>query len=226
LNLRYAFYRLSIGLTPKLESIGFDLTTLGLPKSLNDATSAKERTFPYATVTNYFSTYDGWYTPNHQNHNLEGHLTSIRGSHSLRFGADARQYRTFHVEPGNRSGGSFEFGTTWTRGPFNTSSASPKGQGMASMLLGLPTGGRVDRNASYAEQSTEYTFYLHDEWRVTPKLTLNLGVRYEIESPLTERFNRSVRGYDFQTPNPLEARAKANYAASPIPAKYSVEAMR
>ena len=88
---------------------------------------------------------------------------------------------------------------------------------MASLLLDLPTGGRVDRNAGLAEQSTEYSFYFHDDWRVTGKLTLNLGIRYEIESPLTERFDRSVRGYDFKTPNPLEATAKANYAASPIP---------
>lgn len=217
LNVRYAFYRLRIGLTPKPEAIGFDLTTLGLPKSLNDATSPAERQFPLINVSNYFSTYDGWYTHNHQNHNLEVHLTAIRGDHSLRFGGDARQYRTFHWEPGAGTTAAFDFGNTWTRGPFNTSPGAPRGQEMASMLLGLPTGGRVDRNASYAEQSTEYSWYLQDDWRVTSKLTLNFGIRYEIESPLTERFNRSVRGYDFNTPNPLEAKAKQNYAASPIP---------
>ncbi len=217
LNVRYAAYRLGIGITPKPESIGFDLTSLGLPKYLNDATSADQRTFPHVNVSDYFSTISEWYTHNHQNHNFEGHLTAIRGNHSLRFGADARQYRTFHVELGRTTTAAFEFGTTWTRGPLNTSPPSPKGQGLATMLLGLPTGGYVDRNASYAEQSTEYSLYLHDDWRVTPRLTLNLGIRYEIESPLTERFNRSVRGYDFQTPNPLEAVAKANYAVNPIP---------
>jgi hypothetical protein len=217
LNVRYAGYRLSIGISPKQESIGFDLTSLGLPKYLNDASSASERTFPHVSVTNYFSTISEWYTHNHQNHTLEGHLTAIRGRHSLRFGGDARQYRTFHVELGRTSTGSFQFGTAWTQGPFNTSPASPKGQGLAGMLLGLPTGGNVDRNASYAEQSTEYSFYIHDDWRVNSRLTLNLGIRYEVESPLTERFNRTVRGFDFTTPNPLEAQARANYAANPIP---------
>ena len=217
LNVRYAFYRLSIGLTPKSESIGFDLTKLGLPKSLNDATAPGERGFPYFFVQDYFGTYDGWYKHNHQNHNLEAHVTAIRGSHSLRFGGDARLYQTFHVEPANTTSGAFEFGNAWTRGPFNTSAGSPKGQGLASMLLGLPTGGRVDRNASYAEQSREYSIYFQDDWRITPKLTLNFGLRYEIESPMTERFNRTVRGYDFTTPNPLEAQAKANYTAAPIP---------
>jgi len=217
LNVRYAFYRLSINLTPKAESMGFDLTKLGLPKSLNDATAPGERAFPSFFVADYFSTYDGWYTHNHQNHNLEAHLTALRGNHSLRFGGDARRYQTFDLEPGTTTSGRFEFGNTWTRGPFNTSAGSPKGQGLASLLLGLPTGGRVDRKASYAEQSTEYTFYIQDDWRITAKLTLSLGLRYELESPLTERFNRTVRGYDFATPNPLEARAKANYAAAPIP---------
>lgn len=216
LNVRYAFYRLAIGMSPKPAAIGFDLTTLGLPKSLNDATSAAERAFPYVTVTNYFSTYNSWYTHNHQNHNLEGHFTAVRGAHTLRFGGDARQYRTFHWQPNNATTGAFEFNTTWTKGPYNTSAASPKGQGMASLLLGLPTGGRVERNANYAEQSTEYSLYFQDEWRVGSKLTLNFGIRYEIESPLTERFDRSVRGYDFNTVNPLEAQAKANYAARPI----------
>ncbi|MGH9960971.1 MAG: hypothetical protein ACREBC_28275, partial [Pyrinomonadaceae bacterium] len=217
LNVRYSFYRLSIGQKPSDASRGFDLTTLGLPSSLNDATGVSERAFPFFNIQGYFSTYDGYYEHNHQNHNLEGNLTSLRGNHTLKVGADARQYRTFDVEPGTSTTGNFQFDSSWTRGPFNTSAAAPRGQALASFLLGLPTGGRVDRNATYAEQSTEYSVFFHDDWRITPRLTLNLGVRWEFESPLTERFNRSVRGYDFQTPNPLEAQAKANYALNPIP---------
>jgi hypothetical protein len=52
---------------------------------------------------------------------------------------------------------------------------------------------------------------------MTPKLTLNVGLRYEYESPETERFNRAIRGFDPTTPNPIEARARANYASNPIP---------
>jgi hypothetical protein len=165
MNIRYGFYRLSIGLTPKPESIGFDLTELGLPPSLNDAVSADSRAFPYINISGYSSSYNGWYTHNHQNHNLEVHLTSLKGNHTLKFGGDARDYRTFHVEPSNRSSGDFSFGTTYTLGPFDNSPSSPKGQGLATLLLGLPTGGGIQRNASYAEQSSEFSFYFQDETR-------------------------------------------------------------
>jgi hypothetical protein len=51
---------------------------------------------------------------------------------------------------------------------------------------------------------------------VTPRLTLNLGLRYEYETPPTERYNRSVTGFDFSAVNPIQAQAQANYAQNPI----------
>src|SRR5262249_49901281 len=67
------------------------------------------------------------------------------------------------------------------------------------------------------EQSRGFSLYVQDDWKLTRKFTLTLGIRYEYEGPLTERFNRSVRDYDFSTPSPIEAAVRAKYAASPIP---------
>jgi hypothetical protein len=94
---------------------------------------------------------------------------------------------------------------------------APIGQGLASMLLGIPTGGQVTINASRAEQSTFSGVYIQDDWRITRRLTVNIGLRYELEGPPTERFNRSIRGFDFSAQSPIAAQAKANYAKSPIP---------
>jgi len=217
LNVRYSFYRLQIEQTPNPASIGFDLTTLGFPKSYADAIPPDIRSFPTISSPDFQGTPNNWWRYPTHNHSLEANFTKVRGTHTWRFGGDARQYRNFQYEPHNESTGFFDFGTTWTRGPFDNSTSSPKGQGTATLLLGLPTGGRVDRKASFASQSTVYSFYVQDDWKVTPRLTLNLGIRYEMEGPITERFNRSVRGYDFSTSNPLEAAARANYSRSPIP---------
>jgi hypothetical protein len=217
LNLRYSFYRLQIEQTPNPASIGFDLTKLGFPQSYADAIPPDVRSFPVISSPDFLGTPNNWWKYPTHNQTVEGNFAAIKGAHTWRFGADARQYRNFQYEPHNASSGYFEFGTAWTRGPFDNSTSAPKGQGTASLLLGLPTAGRVDRKASFATQSTVYSLYVHDDWRVSRNLTLNLGLRYEIEGPITERFNRTVRGYDFATPSPLEAAAKANYANSPIP---------
>jgi hypothetical protein len=52
---------------------------------------------------------------------------------------------------------------------------------------------------------------------VSRTLTLNLGLRYEYNQPITERFNRSVSNFDFVTPNPIADRALANYRRNPLP---------
>ncbi|MGH9658172.1 MAG: TonB-dependent receptor domain-containing protein, partial [Bryobacteraceae bacterium] len=91
------------------------------------------------------------------------------------------------------------------------------GQGLASMLHGIPSGGTINNNASRAEQSAYSSLFFHDDWRVTAKLTINAGVRWEYEAPITERFNRTIRDFDFATASPVSARALANYARSPIP---------
>jgi hypothetical protein len=59
--------------------------------------------------------------------------------------------------------------------------------------------------------------YVQDDFRVSSKLTVNIGLRYDVDTPATERFNRSVRGFDFDAVSPIEERARAAYAASPIP---------
>lgn len=216
LNLRYSFFRLSIHQYPKPASQGFNLTTLGFPSSYANAIDPNERAFPNIVIAGYSGTPNNWWRYPTHNQSLEANVTSVQGNHTLRYGGDVRQYRNFQYEPHHASTGTFTFATDWTRGPFDNSPASPKGQGLASMLLGLPTSGGVDRKASFAAQSMVYSAYFQDDWRVTSRLTVNLGLRYEIESALTERFNRTVRGYDFHTPSPLDAQVRAKYAMNPI----------
>ena len=73
------------------------------------------------------------------------------------------------------------------------------------------------RRSSKRARSSDYSVnahgvFIHDDWRVTDKLTLNLGVRYDLELGMTEAENRNVRGFDLTSPSPIQAAAQANYA--------------
>ena len=77
----------------------------------------------------------------------------------------------------------------------------------------MPSGGNVPRNAS-ALYSQHYTAgFIQDDWRVTSRLTVNLGLHWDYERPIVERFNRMEDRYDPNTPNPISPSAQAAYTA-------------
>ncbi len=143
-----------------------------------------------------------------------GDVVKIVGRHSLKMGADARENQDSNQSYGN-SQGSYTFNTNWTRGPLDNSTAAPVGQDFASFLLGLPTSGGFDLNTLRTNTSKYLALFIQDDWRLKPSLTLNLGIRFEHDSPNYERYNRAVNGFDTVSPNPIAAQAKAAYAAKP-----------
>ena len=202
-------------------SAGFDLSSLGFPQSLISEIGTKDNpagmAFPKITADSYTGMNPNTpYLKDTYYQTLAGTVTKLAGNHSIRMGAEFRVDRENGINYGDVSP-SLTFGTTWTQGPLNTSGAAPLGQGLASMLLGLPTAGQVDINPYRTTQSTFTALFVQDDWRITPRLTLNVGLRYEYEGPITDRYNESVRGFDFTTPSPIAQQAQANYALAPIP---------
>jgi hypothetical protein len=216
LNVRYGYNRFTRVSGNNPEAGGFDLTSLGFPAAYNSAIDASVRSFPRIDITGYQGTAGGADLRPIDTHSFSFTAQHTRGSHFLKSGMEFRAYRENSYSLSNEQTGRFNFDATWTRGPFDNSATAPGslGQSVAALLLGLPspTNSYVRRASSYAEQSTSWGFFFHDDWKVRSRITLNMGLRWEFEGALTERFDRSVRGFDFAAAQPIEAQARANYA--------------
>jgi Carboxypeptidase regulatory-like domain len=201
-------------------SQGFDLSTLGFSPQLVSLPPADLAAFPFINYDGIqdfgvSESGDGYFTTDV--YSVTGSLMWLVGHHNMKFGSEYRYYREDSSRFSTAASPQINFSNTWTRGPLDNSAAAPFGQDFASFLLGLPTGGTMSRAAAYTERSSVVSLYAHDDWRVHSNLTLNLGVRWELESPLSEAEGRFVSGFDSVTPPPIAATAQANYARNPIP---------
>ncbi len=198
-------------------NMGWDLREFGFPSSLIAMLDPRGISFPQINVSGLLQLgNDGGFRQVNYTHSLLSLLSWMHQAHALRLGADLRLVFENRKDYGNVSP-RMVFDPTYTRGPFDNSPAAPAGQGLASLLFGIPSGGWVDLNDSRAEKSGFYSVFLQDDWRLHRNLTLNLGLRWEFESPIVERFNRTTLDFDFVTPNPIEPQARVQYARAPIP---------
>ena len=194
---------------------GYDFTKLGFPASI--AAVSQRLVLPAITFTNFAQTgSDGGDRTPYDIFQFFLSITKIKGSHSLKFGTDIRESRESSVSYGN-SGGAYSFASDYTKGPLDNSTSAPLGQDLASFMLGYPTGGSFSINALRTNQAKYYAVFLQDDVRPRSNLTLNIGLRYEGDLGTTERFNRSVNGFDPKASLPIAAAAVAAYAKSPVP---------
>ncbi|HEY5444423.1 MAG TPA: TonB-dependent receptor, partial [Pyrinomonadaceae bacterium] len=199
-----------------------DLTTLGFPASYNNAVGEGIRRFPRFDFTCSGSCTGTPVGNGHSNefrpvssHFGTAVLNWIKGKHALRFGGEMRIYREDDSFASNDQSGQFAFDNTYTRQGTGTGQQTTDVEGLqafASFLLGYPSTMSIIRRSDYSEYSKTWGFFAQDDLRLTSKLTLNLGLRWEFEQALTERQNKSVSGFDFAYTQPFEAQAQANYA--------------
>jgi outer membrane receptor protein involved in Fe transport len=130
---------------------------------------------------------------------LQANATRQSGNHSLRFGL---WWESNLINNVDRHGGNFYFNRGMTSGPIAEADSSTTGNGLASLLLGTGDGGYSAFPADMAASLRYYAGYVQDVWTVTDRLTVNAGLRYEIQRPATERFNR-VAWFNPDIPNPI-----------------------
>jgi Carboxypeptidase regulatory-like domain/TonB dependent receptor len=171
-------------------SAGFDFTQLGFPESLKN--QAKTLFFPRFSIADVaalgpdraFSYFDAENTGQTQ-----GHFTWLRGAHSVKSGFDL-MFNAFNIIRPERPSGSYDFGRAFTQGPDPLVANALSGYGVATFLLGAPTGGSLSDDPSLAASQKYYAWYAQDDWKVGRRLTLNFGMRWEYQTPWTDRFDQ------------------------------------
>ena len=183
-------------------SLGYQASSLGLPGALD--TAGGTPLFPTFTASGGYTTLgnEGNRHNAFMNYSLLGSLTMVRGPHTIKFGFDGRLLRVNDHES-NDSSGLFQFSQGFTQGPDPQTASANAGNAIASMLVGTGTGDLIQNFKDDASQSYYTAEYLQDDWRVTRNLTLNLGVRYDLDTPRTERFNR-MNYFDPNAASPLD----------------------
>jgi len=170
------------------------ITQLGLPSYMS-ATGLNAA--PTIYINNYTSPAgnaniggQGWGIMRYASevHHLVGSVSRIQGRHELRFGAEARLHRINFRQAGT-PGGFAQFQNNST----SQMPSSGGGDPMAGLLIGFPGQGQwggVELPLYISTSAWKYAGFVQDNWRATDKLTLNIGLRYDIEMPRTERYNR------------------------------------
>jgi hypothetical protein len=197
LSLRYGYN--SFKDSPTTSSAGFDVASLGFAPSFTNDIAFKK--FPsvniagsaYGPTTQRALGSDAPSERRYYSHNVAASVSKLIGRHSLKFGGDYRRLASDFTQTGQASG-DFNF------------DASVTGNAIANMLLGRLnfTTGNTAQIANLLETYVNYWGgYAQDDFRITSKLTINAGLRYEYEQGIQEKNNQITVGFDRNAASPL-----------------------
>jgi len=169
------------------------LSDVGLPAILNQ--NGLDRIPAINVGDDFLSMFTQCCVDTHFAHTLYSYSSAlqwVKGPHSIKFGGEQRVFFNNFFQPDNPTGIiNFDRNVT-TEDPNGNFGAQDEGNPFATMLLGYPSPSDSVLHIipAVADKSVDTAFYVLDDWKVTPKLTLNLGLRYEWSTPYSERFNQ------------------------------------
>lgn len=212
LNFNYGFARdVSVHVA---FSNGTRPSSLGFPSAIDGVVDGFE--FPQISASGNSSTYNlgqASYTTLNDvpySHILRADLTKVKGKHTFKMGGTWEKLFVNFTQLGSPDG-QYSFGSNYTQQISSNGTSTTQGIGFAGFLLGLPSnnGNDLQYTFSAATASVYAGAYFQDDWKISRKLTLNLGIRYDVDIPRTERYNR-LSYFDINAPSPLQGMVQSS----------------
>ncbi len=164
--------------------------------------------FTFTEYTRLFSSGNALFRGPFTQWNLSPSLTLTRGKQTIKAGFEFNYQARGIFNTGFTNLG---FTSAWTQQFPGRKLNQSDGSTIASLLLGLPASGSVAYTDSSYLTRPYYAGYIQDDWRVNQRINLNLGLRYEVQVPWKERFNRANRGFDPTAKHPFSDQIIANW---------------
>jgi hypothetical protein len=202
LAVRYGFNRF-----PNLQgqaSTGFNVGSLGFsPGFVN---SIQSPVFPSVTFQNFYTGTNMGTNSNaltiFSSKNFGAILSKFVGKHTLKFGADARRIQIGDINFQN-SAGTFSFSDQFTRANYLAGDNGASGSDLASLLLGAPSAASGFLPTYLLNYQMYYAGFVQDDFRVSPKLTLTMGLRWERETGIKAQDNKLIVGFNRDAVNSI-----------------------
>jgi Carboxypeptidase regulatory-like domain/TonB dependent receptor len=212
-EFRLSYTRLQVNNYPK--SQGFNPSTLGFGPAFTNYVGYNQ--FPAISVQTYNAGSGLQVTgasPNdfgmlggptrtlvpQDNWQAQYQLNWIKKRHNIKFGTDLQLVR-MNAYNSQYAAGQFNFDRTYTQGPDPSTTTLNGGNGLASLLLGVPVAGTITITNPLFLYYKYYSLFVQDDYRITNRLTLNLGVRWEYQTPYAEKFGQ-IGYFDFNAIEP------------------------
>jgi len=211
LDIRGSFSRFTSIFPNGDQDFGFTYDKLGI-KNMPIPPTVNRKTAPVIRLDLYpdiIGTSYNWSTDNHMD--FAPSLTMSRGKQTWHLGYEWAQIGRGNGGPGLATG-QLDFNSRyWTQHYKERGLGQGDGSGVAALLLGLPTGGQIDYNDTFYRRQYYHAVFFQDDWKVSQRLTLNLGLRWDVQLPFYELHDRVNGAFDWNAKNPLSDQIVANW---------------
>jgi hypothetical protein len=201
-----------VGFTSQLNFFADDTLNQGLPAKLGWK-FAKANDFPNVSMSGNCCSFLGPYVnavQKEQVFDISDVVTMIRGRHIIHFGGEALIYRTDETQWANINSGTFNYTGAYTQSTVGDNSS---GIGYADFLLGQTQSWSASVSPEYGPRAKNPQLFIQDDFKVRPNLTLNLGVRYQVETGWSDSKN-NLSVFDPTVVNPADGSLGALWYAS------------